>query len=91
MDETRASSRRSEVLSELRTWLATGRPGTDPATIGDDTDLIDARVLDSLQLVEFILVIEDLAGRSILSETLDPTHIRSLSAVYANFFEDTRG
>lgn len=83
----RGAPPRDEVIGRLRAWLVARRPGLDPASVGDETDIIETRVLDSLQLVEFVLFVEDACGRSVLSEDLDPAHVRTLGNVYRHFFE----
>jgi acyl carrier protein len=82
-----AERERERVVAELRGWLAARRPEINPTAIEESTDLIASRILDSLELVEFILYIEELSGAPILSEALDPSHIRTLGAVCARFFE----
>jgi acyl carrier protein len=79
---------RDEVLGSLRGWLQ-GREGwVGDLVLEDDTDIIETRALDSLDLVEFILFLERESGRSILVETLDPRQLRTLAAIYATFFEE---
>lgn len=78
---------RGAVVAQLRSWLVSRRPGTDPLAIDDHTDLVATRIIDSLQLIEFVLLIEELCGRTVLTEDLDPDHLRTLDRVYRRFFE----
>ena len=57
--------------------------------LAPDTDIIETRVLESLQVVEFILHLEQLSGRTILAEDLDPNTLRTLESIYESFFEVT--
>jgi hypothetical protein len=77
---------RDATLASLRAWLLARRPTLDPAALTDETDIIEARVLESLELVEFMLYIESLSGREVLSEGLDPDRLRTLARIYASFF-----
>lgn len=79
------SVNQAATIDRIRAWLIQ----TNPAVAGIDpgTDLIDSRILESLQLVEFILFLEDESGRSILAEDLDPASLRTLDTIYAHFFE----
>lgn len=71
---------RAETIARLRAWLASD-------SIGEDTDLIETRALTSLQLVEFMLFIEELSGRPVLVEGLDPNRLRTLSRIHREFFD----
>ncbi|MFD5179749.1 hypothetical protein ACFWM1_28355 [Nocardia sp. NPDC058379] len=69
---------------EVISFLATRNPdftGDDP-----DLDLIESRTLDSLGLVEFLLLIQELTGDEIDMETLDLDSIRSLRGLRDTYF-----
>lgn len=78
---------RALVFAALRAWLF--RANADVATLRlePDTDIIESRILDSLQVVEFILFLEEKCGRAILEEDLDPDTLRTLDAIYECYFE----
>lgn len=80
---------RPAVFETLRAWLV--RANVDVATmdLAPDTDIIEARILESLQVVEFILYLEQQSGRTILVEDLNPNTLRTLESIYAAFFEAT--
>ena len=82
-----ALATRALVVERLRAWLCRKNPAVSPAALAEDLDLIDAGVLDSLALVEFILFIEQECGRTILREGLDPRPLRTLGGIYQAFFE----
>lgn len=46
-----------------------------------DTDLLDSGLLDSLQLVDLLLLIEQHFGRRIAVETIDLENLRSLARI----------
>ena len=78
---------RKEVIETLRQWLLSKNQALDPLALSETTDIIETRTLDSLELVEFILFLEQTSGRSILVETLEPEVLRTLSRIYQTFFE----
>jgi hypothetical protein len=77
---------KDSVLMSLREWLRKTNPAAIGARLYPDTDIIEARILESLQIVEFILFLERETGRDILAENLDPGVLRTLNSIYANFF-----
>ena len=79
-------SRRDLRLARMRTWLRAHNPELGSAQIAEDTDLIDSGMVDSLQLIEFILFLEQECGRPILSDTVDPAWLRTLGAIHLHFF-----
>jgi acyl carrier protein len=74
-------------IDRLRAWLVKQNPAIDPAAITEDTDIIESRILESLQLVEFILFLEQASGREIMSEQLDARKLRTLGTIYREFFD----
>lgn len=75
-------------LTEVRRWLHRKRPELD--TIPDDLDLIEHRVIDSLQFVEFIYLLQSLSGREIVVDTLTVDHFRTLRDIERNFLSESR-
>ncbi|MEW2413035.1 phosphopantetheine-binding protein [Streptomyces sp. NPDC046866] len=52
-------------------------------TIAWDRDLIEARILDSLAFVEFLLLIEELTGEPVDLSTTDVDNFRTLERINA--------
>jgi acyl carrier protein len=50
-------------IETLREWLLEKHP--DLAEIDDDTDLFEQKLIDSINFVEYILIIEELLDREI--------------------------
>jgi acyl carrier protein len=50
-------------LETLRDWLLEKNPDLD--SIDDDLDLFESKLIDSINFVEFILIIEELIDREI--------------------------
>lgn len=82
------TSERLRIIRVLRSWLEGANPEAVSMNIEPSTDIIESRVLESLQVVEFILFIEAQSGRVVLSEDLNPDHLRTLDSICDHFFEE---
>ena len=78
---------RAAVYAALRAWLFNTNADAATLSLEPDIDIIESRILDSLQVVEFILFLEEKTGRAILAEDLDPDTLRTLSSIYECYFE----
>lgn len=78
---------RGAVFAALRAWLIHANADAATLRLEPDTDIIESRILDSLQLVEFVLFLEETSGRAILAEDLDPDTLRTLASIHACYFE----
>lgn len=83
------SSARELAIAEMREWLLARRPTLASDAVDEHTDIIEARVLESLDLVEFMILVEDLSGRTVLSEQLDPATLRTLATIYTHYFAES--
>jgi|HubBroStandDraft_2_1064218.scaffolds.fasta_scaffold750941_2 acyl carrier protein len=81
---------RESVLQVLREWLVKTNPAAADRRIEPDTDIIETRILESLQVVELILFLERQTGRAILAEDLNPATLRTLDSIYSNYFDSRR-
>jgi len=77
---------RDLVIERLRSWLTRTNPGIAGMHIDGQTDIIELRILESLEIVEFILFLEAESGLQILSEALNPADMRTLDSIYERFF-----
>ena len=75
------------VFHSLRAWLQKTNPAAATLSLDPDADIIESRILESLQFVEFVLFLERQTGRQILAEELNPANLRTLNSIYSNFFE----
>lgn len=78
---------RESILQSLRDWLRSASSKNATIEIDADTDIIESRILESLQLVELVLFLEKKTQRAILAEDLNPAKLRTLNSIYDNFFE----
>jgi acyl carrier protein len=74
-----ATSATGKVLE----WIKSRKP--DVPDIDLDTDLITQRLIDSLSLVEFIFLLEELSGKRIDMQSLQLDQFRTLRRVQENF------
>ncbi len=69
--------------TDVRSWILERNP--DVTDLGPDTDIIDARVLDSLQFVELVLHIEELRGTMLEADDVGLDAFRTLKDIEKNF------
>lgn len=74
----------SRNLEQVTNWILTRNAEID--AIDPDCDLIESRLVDSLDFVQFLILIEQLSGKTIDIETLDIDDFRSLNRIQQNFF-----
>ncbi len=51
-----------------------------------ETDLIEQRIVTSLQFVELVLLVEELRGREITEAERDLEHFRTLQGIVEHYF-----
>ena len=78
----------TESLVTLRDWIATRHPDRLIADFDLDTDLIETRLVDSLDFAEFLFVLEDVSGKLIDLETVDLQTFRSLRTIQVHFLQE---
>ena len=77
---------RQQVIDQLRAWVMAKNPKLTDVDL--DSDLIQAGIIDSLAFVDFVLFLEDVAGREISVNQQAVGTIRTLRAVLDNYFQD---
>lgn len=58
----------------------------EPADFADDDDLIEGGLVDSLQFVDFVLLVSELCGREIPLDDIDIERFRTIDAIRAAYF-----
>ena len=75
---------------EIRTFV-TGHFGIAPDAITDDTSLLEARIIDSMGIVESISHVETTYGLIVPDEDVEPKHFDSINAIAAYLTEKLSG
>jgi acyl carrier protein len=70
----------------IRNWFSARLPNAFEIAL--DFDLIEHRAIDSLQFMEFLMLLEQLAGREIPVEEMTIDKFRTLGAILETFFSD---
>lgn len=71
-------------IDKVRQYIASKHNGT--RHFGDHDDIINARLIDSLQFVDFTLYIEELTGKEIDMETINIDNFRTIAEIERVFF-----
>ena len=81
----------AEIRQALRDWVLNMNGKIDPTELDDETAIIEQRIISSLQIVDLIMFIEHLSGRSIDVSQLKPGVFRNISVIHHKFFEEGAG
>ncbi|MFE0775150.1 acyl carrier protein [Streptomyces sp. NPDC058861] len=71
-------------MERIAEWLHEKNPGLD-GPIAPDEDLIEARLIDSMDFLEFVDLLEELSGRSIDLQEVTIDDFRTLGRVQERF------
>ncbi|HEY2981601.1 MAG TPA: hypothetical protein VGJ22_10500 [Anaerolineales bacterium] len=74
------------VRQALKAWIVETSGKISADELAGDTPIIERRIISSLQIMDLILFIEELSGRSIDVEQLKVGVFRNIDAIYHNFF-----
>ncbi len=75
------------IKLKLRDWIVSrSKIPLSDGELDDDTPVIEAGYLSSLDIVEFILYIESLRGEEVELEDLEPEMFVSTNTMYQTFF-----
>jgi acyl carrier protein len=67
----------------VRSWILERNP--DLTDLDPDTDIIQTRIVNSLQFVELVLYVEELRGVMLQSDEVDFDAFRTLKSIEKNF------
>ncbi|GAA4656635.1 hypothetical protein GCM10023347_03020 [Streptomyces chumphonensis] len=73
-------------MERITAWLHERNPGLD-GPIAPDEDLIEARLIDSMDFLEFIDLLESLSGRTIDLQTITIDDFRTLDRIRERFLK----
>jgi hypothetical protein len=79
-------SEEGRVREAIRSWVLSTSSRVEPAALADDTPIFSKAVLESVHVMDLILLIEELSGRPIDVEKLRVGVFRTVDAIVANFF-----
>ncbi len=75
-------------MERIAAWLHEKNPGLD-GPIEADEDLIEARLIDSMDFLEFIDLLEDISGNSIDLQEVTIDDFRTIDRVQRRFLSDS--
>lgn len=82
------SERLSPGQARVKQWLMDNyrqRHGESLPDIDLDADIIEARILDSLSLMNFICILEEVTEAEIPVETVDVENMRTLRRIFSTY------
>ena len=75
-----------EVRGKLRGWIAKHAKKPLTPEFNDETPVLELGILSSLDVVEFVLFIEDLRGGEVDADAIEPEAFTSIDTLYSAFF-----
>lgn len=77
-----------EIRAQLRGWLLEhAKNAVDPAKFTDQLHLLESGLLNSLDVVEFVLFIEELREEEVDPDEIEPEVFTNVDTLWAAFFE----
>jgi hypothetical protein len=81
----------ADARAALRSWVLERNPDLAPDALREDTPLVAARLLTSVQLLDLLLLIESLRGAPVDAGTLRPGDFRDLDTIHRRFLAGHQG
>jgi len=78
----------SQIRCALREWVVQASGQVAAEDVGDETPIIERRILRSAQVMDLILYLEELRGGAIDVEQLAAGAFRSIDTIYERFFHE---
>ena len=75
------------AIAKVRSCLAAIKPDTDIDAVGDDTPLLEKRVITSFDVLDLILHLEQASGQPVNRTQLAPGSFRDIATIAAVFFD----
>ncbi|MFQ5930811.1 MAG: hypothetical protein ACE5MM_00235 [Nitrospiraceae bacterium] len=76
----------AEIRRALREWVLKTSTKITPDELTEETPIIEQGIISSLQVIDLILFLEQLSGRSIDVAQLKPGAFRNIDVIYRNYF-----
>ena len=80
-----------EARLKLREWVVKNSKVQPLETVADDTNIIEERIITSVQTFDLINFIERLTGEAIDLSLAKPGTFNTINAICATFFDTTNG
>lgn len=77
-----------KIKQSLREWVVKTNGKVQLQDITDQMSIIEQRIISSLQVMELILFIEQLSGKPVDVEDLQPGAFRNIETIYQHFFNE---
>ena len=77
-----------DTKSAIKAWMAERNCSIEAADIGDDTRIIEQKVITSMQIMDLILFIESLRGKPVEPAQIKAGSFQSVNAIEEAFFTD---
>lgn len=75
-----------ELKTRLKEWIVENSRRANLPEIKDDTNIIEQRILSSIQLMDLILFMEYLRGKPVELERIGVGAFMNINAIYNTFF-----
>lgn len=80
------SMNEQEIRAQLRGWIRENKKATPVGDLTDQTLLLETGLLTSLDIVEFVLFIEELRDAEVDPDDIEPEVFTSIDTLWEGFF-----
>ena len=74
------------IRAQLKSWLLEHASAAPPETFTDQLPILEVGLLNSLDIVEFVLFIEDLRGEEVDTDAIEPEVFTNVDSLWDAFF-----
>jgi acyl carrier protein len=78
----------STAKNRIREWILAKNPQLNVAALGDDTALLEQKILSSIQIMDLVLFLEHLQERPLDIDQVQPENFHSINTICAAFFAE---
>ena len=75
-----------EIKQVLKEWIAKKSKNCDINSITGDTQILDKRIITSVQIMDLILYLENLTNKPVNIDQVQPGVFSSIDSIYTAFF-----
>jgi acyl carrier protein len=73
------------IVAQLKAWIVSNNQNA--ANMELDTDIVENKFIDSLNFINFLVLVEELRGVEIPYDEVDLSRFRTLRAIKTNFLD----